>query len=214
MAAIGSYAGDWLRDKIIGGAERMANGAKRYAYNEHSHSRYLRDGDSESYPSEIEQRQYELTKIDASVEMAEGLVDQAEGYTTLMTWAMGGLECIVGQQGTKLADKAFREMVQNIVANAKASADDIVKQFIEAGYKASSKEMRTGRGHMIMVEGHSQISTIKGHGGGGTHGLPRLQIIRQNKSLDIKIVNGKKADYLGKISEEIEVGRQFIFLGD
>ena len=105
-------------------------------------------------------------------------------------------------------------MAERILANPKASADDIVSQFTEAGYKATTSEMRTGRGHMITVEGHSQISTIKVHGGGGRHGAARIQIQGQNKSLDVKIVNGTRESYKGNLEQEMAGGRQFIFLGD
>ena len=61
------------------------------------------------------------------------------------------------------------------------SADDIATAFREAGHEASVTAMRTGRGQMISIKGHN-INTIKVHGGGGRHTLPRVQILGPNGS--------------------------------
>jgi hypothetical protein len=65
---------------------------------------------------------------------------------------------------------------------------------------------------MVLVEGNPEISTIKIHSGEGRHKTSRIQIIGQNKNLDLKIINGSKSDYKGNLQEEIEAGRKFIFL--
>ncbi len=64
---------------------------------------------------------------------------------------------------------------------------------------------------MITIEGHAQINAIKIHGGGGRHSAARVQVIGQNNSLDVKIVNGSRSSYKGNIAEEEKAGRQFIF---
>ena len=208
-----SYAADWLYDKIIGGGVRAGQGALRYAQNEQSHSDYQRYG-SDEFPAEIEQQVYESNRLESSTQVAAGMLDQADGFMTLQALAMGGLEGTVGQQGAKASAKAFNNLVDGLLSNPKVSADDIATRFTEAGFKSTVTELKTGRGHMITVEGHSLINTIKVHGGGGRHSLARLQIQGQNKSIDLKIVNGTRESYTGNIAKEEAAGRQFIFLQD
>src|SRR5690606_5762804 len=114
--------------------------------------------------------------MQATGRMIEGLADQAEGYTTLQSLFMGGLEGAMAQGAKNGATKRFNSMIENILSNPEASADDIVANFTEAGYKASVTELRTGRGQQVTIEGFSGINTIKVHGGGGRHGLARVEI--------------------------------------
>jgi RHS repeat-associated protein len=210
-AGLVSYAADWLYDKIIGGGFRMGEGAREYAKNEYDHKQYQNQPSSEQMiPEDVEQRSYGNNKMQSTGKMIQGLSDQAEGYTTLMGVFMGGLEG-GAVQGTKGATKTFNNMIEGILSNPKASADDIAAQFKEGGYKATVSELRTGRGQMISIEGHAEINTIKIHGGGRRHSAARVQVIGQNNSMDVKIVNGSRSSYKGNIAEEEKAGRQFIF---
>lgn len=175
--ALVTYPVDWLQDKIIGGGLKMAEGAREYAKNEYDHKQYQRQPSSEEMmPEDVEQLNYGVNKMQATGRMIEGLADQAEGYTTLQSLFMGGLEGAMAQGAKNGATKRFNSMIENILSNPEASADDIVANFTEAGYKASVTELRTGRGQQVTIEGFSGINTIKVHGGGGRHGLARVEI--------------------------------------
>ena len=63
---------------------------------------------------------------------------------------------------------------------------------------------------MVTIEGFSGINTIKVHGGGGRHGLARIEI-SGSKGV-CKIVQGSAENYNSKdLKEEIKAGMQFIF---
>jgi RHS repeat-associated protein len=208
-SGLASYAADWLHDKIIGGGVRMAEGARGYAKNECDHKQYQKQPASEQMiPEDVEKLQYGLNKMESTGKMIQGLSDQAEGYTTLMGVFMGGLEGGAAQ-GAKGASKTFGNMVENILSNPQASADDIVASFTEAGYKATATELRSGRGQQVTIEGFSGINTIKVHGGGGRHGLARVEV-SGSKGV-YKIVQGSAENYKGNIQEEMRAGTQFIF---
>jgi RHS repeat-associated protein len=210
--AVISYPIDWLHDKIIGGGVRMAQGAQQYAQNETEHQQYQRQSSEEQIiPEHVEELQYYSNKVEATGKMVKGLVDQGEGYNALVGLFSGGAEAVAVREGTKGAAKTFNNMVKNMLTDTRSSADNVAAEFTEAGYKSTVSEMRSGRGHMITIEGHAEINTIKIHGGGGRHQTARVQIIGQNNSLDLKIVNGSRSSYRGNIAEEEKAGRRFIF---
>lgn len=186
----------------------MAQGATDYMSNEASHQQYPRSL-QEYIPEDVEQMNYTVNKLQATGKMVEGLADQAEGYTALQGLLMGGLEGTVTQGAKSAATKRFNNMIENMVTNPQGSADDILSNFSEAGYKASVKDLRTGRGQQITIEGFPGINTIKVHGGGGRHGLARIEI-SGSKGV-YKIVQGSAENYKGNIQEEMKANTRFIF---
>ncbi|HTF18215.1 MAG TPA: hypothetical protein VK658_09100 [Chryseolinea sp.] len=206
--ALASYPVDWIQDKVIGGGLKMAQGATDYMSNEASHQQYPRSL-QEYIPEDVEQMNYTVNKLQATGKMVEGLADQAEGYTALQGLLMGGLEGTVTQGAKSAATKRFNNMIENMVTNPQGSADDILSNFSEAGYKASVKDLRTGRGQQITIEGFPGINTIKVHGGGGRHGLARIEI-SGSKGV-YKIVQGSAENYKGNIQEEMKANTRFIF---
>ena len=161
-------------------------------------------------------------KIDYEYNKAVAKYEIAGVYSEWMVMATGGamasLERIalvgVTQAARGGSSTIMKEMVENILSDTKGSADDIAARFTDSGYKTTVKEMRTGRGYVLTVEGHSTINTIKIHGGGGRHGAARLQIQGQNNLIDLKIVSGSESSYKGNLAEEIAAGREFIFLNE
>lgn len=208
-AGLGSYAVDWLYDKVIGGGVKVYEGSKDYLRNEASHQAYQKRGSSEEeggMPEFNEQINHSVNKAQSIGKIVEGFSDQLEGYTTVQTLLMGGLEG-AAMKGT--GQKSFNSFIEGVIANPKGSADDIVKQFTDAGYKATSTTMKSGRGQMVTVEGFSGVNTIKIHGGGGRHGLSRLEISGSGGTY--KIVQGARSGYKGNIDEEVKAGTNFIF---
>ncbi|MEM6807043.1 MAG: RHS repeat-associated core domain-containing protein, partial [Bacteroidota bacterium] len=208
-AGLISYATDYLYDKIVGGGARYIQGGIDYAVNEYNHANA-----NPAIPESYENLRYNINKIQAITKSIQGVSDQIEGYSTLMSLAMGGAEGTLGKQAVQNSNKLLKEFAEGIMSNPQTSADDIAAQFTDSGFKATVKEMRSGRGHMITVNGHSQINTIKVHGGGGRHTSSRIQIQGQNNNIDIKIVQGSRDSYKGNIAEEEAAGRMFIFLDE
>lgn len=146
--------------------------------------------------------------------MVEGLTDQFEGYSTLQTLIAGGAE-LATTLSAKSAQQSLSNLAREIVENP-SSANRIADTFKESGYNVTIKELSTGRGQQITINGFKNINTIKIHTGGGSHSLPRLQILGESngKSVNYKFVIGARAAYTGNIAEEEAGGAVFIFLGN
>ncbi|WP_436516252.1 DUF6443 domain-containing protein [Ekhidna sp. To15] len=124
----------------------------------------------------------------------------AQGSLTGM--AMNGIKSGMTQ--------ATSNLIKDMVANPESSANQIAANFMDQGFDATVTQLKTGRGFQVTFQGHSQINTIKVHGGGGRHRLGRVQIIGNNNDVNVKFINGSRSDYTGSTSEKANL----IFLDD
>jgi RHS repeat-associated protein len=203
------------------GVSNMVEGTQKVVNNEVRHGLHT----AEVYEEAIEngtvdqvEQNYELNKLEGTAQAVAGLTQVmqagAEGQAMALTGATEAGVNAVASTATKPVN-----FVDNLVSNPESvsgmSADDIVKGINDAGFETTTRTMRSGRGQMIHVNGHSQVNAIKVHSGGGRHTLPRTQILGQNQGtrLSIKVVNGTRSQYTGNIAEEVKAGTQFIFTG-
>jgi len=117
-AAPFSYSVDWLSDKIIGGGVRAGENAIKYAQNEYYHSKSQRSRPSE-LPVEVSEQIYQNNRVEYGTEVAKGMLDQFEGYTTLQGFAMGGVEGTYGSLGLKTLSQ--RVIIKNVPKNGNNS---------------------------------------------------------------------------------------------
>ena len=96
----------------------------------------------------------------------------------------------------------------DVVSNPKSlwgkSADDIAAEFNNAGYKATIEQSTRGsrRSTQVRIEGHSEISNIQVHPGGGRHVGPYYKISTSTQG-KIKVVD--PSTYIGTSGEKATI---------
>jgi RHS repeat-associated protein len=144
-----TYAGDWLYDKIIGGGVRMAEGFKDYMANETRNLEYQRQESEMQYlPQDVQQRDYTISKYQAEAKMIKGIADQANGYMTVESFFLGGVQSQISKvAGVTAQSTPVVGMSDDAASFASQSLrrDHAMRHFIDDGVISGTKNSSEAR---------------------------------------------------------------------